>query len=279
MKKINSLLLFVAIASLMCGCSNEIKDNNGNSINIVASISSEDVARSPILDETGKGNFMNGDIFTLAVSNSENDCVLNDFIVGTSDLKWDDLNISSGNGKLIFSACYPKQNIKDGKFTFNISTSDEKDLLLAQVGNVAVNSNEPINLNFRHAMHKLVILYTTDEDMDITTQCTALSTCEVDLTGNNLSVKGDSKFTSSQSGKNISFFVVPQRTSDITLNVNYGNKSKSFSLDEYITNYDVLEGGKIFTLKLDIKNGDIQIEDPVIGNWGDQGSVNDDIIM
>lgn len=78
MKKINSLLLFVAIASLMCGCSNEIKDNNGNSINIVASISSEDVARSPILDETGKGNFMNGDIFTLAVSNSENDCVLND---------------------------------------------------------------------------------------------------------------------------------------------------------------------------------------------------------
>lgn len=115
--------------------------------------------------------------------------------------------------------------------------------------------------------------------MDITTQCTALSTCEVDLTGNSLSVKGDSKFTSSQSGKNISFFVVPQRTSDITLNVNYGNKSKSFSLDEYITKYDVLEGGKIFTLKLDIKNGDIQIEDPVIGNWGDQGSVNDDIIM
>lgn len=157
MKKINSLLLFVAIASLMCGCSNEIKDNKGNSINIVASISSEDVARSPILDETGKGNFMKGDIFTLAVSNSENDYVLNDFIVGTSDLKWDDLNISSGNGKLLFSACYPKQNIKDGKFTFNISTSDEKDLLLAQVGNVAVNSNEPINLNFRHAMHKLVI--------------------------------------------------------------------------------------------------------------------------
>ena len=73
--------------------------------------------------------------------------------------------------------------------------------------------------------------------------------------------------------------MVPQRTSDITLNVNYGNKSKSFSLDEYITKYDVLEGGKIFTLKLDIKNGDIQIEDPVIGNWGDQGSVNDDIIM
>ena len=36
MKKINSLLLFVAIASLMCGCSNEIKDDNGNSINIVA---------------------------------------------------------------------------------------------------------------------------------------------------------------------------------------------------------------------------------------------------
>lgn len=76
-----------------------------------------------MLDETGKGNFMNGDIFSLAVSNSEKEYVLKDFIVGTSDFKWSDLNISSGNGKVAFLACYPKQNIKDGKFTFDLSNN------------------------------------------------------------------------------------------------------------------------------------------------------------
>ena len=105
MKKINSLLSFVAVASFLCGCGNEINDNTDNSINIVTSISSEDIARSPVLDETGKGNFMNGDIFSLAVSNSEKEYVLKDFIVGTSDFKWSDLNMVHPTFRVIRQSC------------------------------------------------------------------------------------------------------------------------------------------------------------------------------
>lgn len=279
MKKINSLLIFITVALFLCGCGNEINDNTDNSINIVTSISSEDIARSPVLDETGKGNFTNGDVFSLAVSNSEKNCVLKDFIVGTSDFKWSDLNISSGNGKLIFSACYPKQNIKNGKFTFDLGTVDDKDLLLAQVEDVTINSEEPVYLNFRHAMHKLEIYYNLEEEIDITTQCEALSACEVNMFENTVTAQNDKKTVFTQSGKNISFLIVPQQTADVTMNITYGNKTKSYILNEIIKDYEQLEGGKRMELTLNVKNGDIQIENSTIGGWGNQGSVDGSIIM
>lgn len=279
MKKINLLLSFVAVASFLCGCGNEINDNTDNSINIVTSISSEDIARSPVLDETGKGNFMNGDIFSLAVSNSEKECVLKDFIVGTSDFKWSDLNISSGNGKVAFWACYPKQNIKDGKFTFDLATADEKDLLLAKVEGIAINAEEPVYLNFKHAMHKLDIYYNLEEDIEVTTRCEALSTCEVNMFENTVTAQNGKKTVFTQSGKNISFLIVPQQTADVTLNITYGNKTKSYVLSEIIKDYDQLESGKKMKLTLNVKNGDIQIENPTIGDWGNQGSVDGSIIM
>lgn len=279
MKKINSLLSFVAVASFLCGCGNEINDNTDNSINIVTSISSEDIARSPVLDETGKGNFMNGDIFSLAVSNSEKEYVLKDFIVGTSDFKWSDLNISSGNGKVAFLACYPKQNIKDGKFTFDLATVDEKDLLLAKVEGVAINAAEPVYLNFRHAMHKLDIYYNLEEDINVTTRCEALSTCEVNMFENTVTAQNGKKTVFTQSGKNISFLIVPQQTVDVTLNITYGNKTKSYVLNEIIKDYNQLESGKKMELTLNVKNGDIQIENPTIGDWDNQGSVDGSIIM
>lgn len=280
MKKTNLFFIIAACTSLMCGCENEIPNTaTENSINIVSSVSSELIVRNPSLDENGKGNFSNGDVFSLIISNPEKEYILNDFIVGKSDLKWKEVNISSSNGKVDFSACYPMQNITNGKFTFDMSTATEKDLLLAQTKGITLNSKEPVYLNFEHAMHKLVISYSTDKDMNITTECTALSTCEIDVIENSLSIKGNSKHTSMQAGKEISFLLVPQNTSDITLNISYGEKSKSYKLNELITDYNMLERGKRYTLYLNIKNGDINIEDSTIGSWGDQGSANDNIIM
>lgn len=278
MKKIN-LLFSVATVLFTCGCDNETKNITDNNVHIITSISSKPIARSPILDENGEGDFASGDIFSLAIFNTENHVVLNDFIVGTSNFKWKDLNLSSSDGKVDFSACYPTQEINNGKFTFNLGTSTEKDLLLAQVKGVNINSKEPVYLNFRHAMHKLVISYTTNKEVAINTQCTALSTCEVNMIENTLTVQSSEKYTSEQSGKNISFIVAPQKTSDITLNISYGDNSKSYNLSELIKDYDTLEEGKKSTLQLNIKNGNIQIEDPTIGSWIDQGSIDGEVIM
>ena len=82
-----------------------------------------------------------------------------------------------------------------------------------------------------------------------------------------------------QSGKNISFLIVPQQTADVTLNITYGNKTKSYVLNEIIKDYNQLESGKKMELTLNVKNGDIQIENPTIGDWGNQGSVDGSIIM
>lgn len=279
MKKLSLFFMTIVIVMSMHGCSSAMKELSDGNINIVPSISSEEIVRSPMLDEYGKGNFVDGDILSLVVSNPEKNYFMDDYIVGVSDFRWNDLNISSSNGRVCFSACYPKQEIKNGKFIFDMATSKEKDLLLAHTENVVVDSSESVYLNFMHAMHKLVILYSTDEDLNISTQCTALSVCEVDMIENSLKVRDNEEITTTKVGKDVSFLVVPQRTSDITLNIEYGNKSKTYNLNELIKDYEILQGGKRFTLNLNIKNGDIQIENPVIGNWGEQGSVNDDLIM
>lgn len=90
-------------------------------------------------------------------------------------------------------ACYPKQNIKDGKFTFDLATVDEKDLLLAKVEGVVINAAEPVYLNFRHAMHKLDIYYNLEEDINVTTRCEALSTCEVNMFENTVTAQNGKK--------------------------------------------------------------------------------------
>lgn len=278
MRKI-SLLAVIASVLFICGCSKDIKDNENNSINIVTSILSENMAKSPDLDEDGKGYFVKGDIFSLMVSNSEKNYVVKDFNVGNSDLKWKDVDLTSNAGKVNFSACYPKQNIENGKFIFDIESSSYKDLLLSQVKDIDAYSINPVHLQFRHAMHKLVVNYTLEEEMDITTQCEALSTCQVDMFDNTVTVREDKKTVSAQSGKNIFFLIVPQKTVDVTLNITYGDRAKSYSLNELIKDYEQLEGGKKIELTLNVKNGDIQIENPTIDDWGDQGSVDGSIIM
>lgn len=277
MKKINQLLMLAVF--VMYGCDNLVNSIKEDNINIVTSISSEEIARSPVLDEDGKGNFANGDIFSLVVSNPEKNSVINDYIVGDSDLSWKDLNISSSNGKVCFSACYPKQEIKNGKFIFDLVSAIEKDLLIAQTRDIAVNSQDPVFLSFKHAMHKLEIVYKADTDMNIDTKCTALSSCEMDMIGNNLKAISDKKTTFQQSGKNVSFLLVPQNTSDINLDITYGDNAKTYALNELIKDYSTLDSGKKFTLVLNIKNGDIQIENPVIGNWGSQGTADGNVII
>lgn len=96
---------------------------------------------------------------------------------------------------------------------------------------------------------------------------------------NTVTAQNGKKTVFTQSGKNISFLIVPQQTADVTLNITYGNKTKSYVLNEIIKDYNQLESGKKMELTLNVKNGDIQIENPTIGDWGNQGSVDGSIIM
>ena len=84
-----------------------------------------------------------------------------------------------------FAACYPECEVVGGKFTFDLETASDTDLLWAHTKGVAVWTEVPVELAFEHVMHSLVFNFSTNSDEialdQIKTECTAKSTCEVDL--------------------------------------------------------------------------------------------------
>ena len=131
-------------------------------------------------------------------------------------------------------------------------------------------------------MHRLVINYSTQSDIkvdDITTVCTAKSTCRVDLHTQTLDSSASGKADFTASGRSARFMIVPQMVSDIELHVTVDQMSKKFALSELITGHDGLESGKQLTVNIKVRDGKIVLEGSSIVQWGDQGTVEGDIIL
>lgn len=284
MKKIY-YLLFAAVLTGMGACkkSNEpTTDNVEKKINLSTSIINAEMAKSPVLDEEGKGNFSNGDIFTLVVANADNKYNNFDFTVGATQLYWKDIDIAASNGKVNFSACYPKQNITEGKFSFNLSTSEEKDLLLATAKDITVESENPVSLNFRHAMHRLKIKFNVESGIDtkeIKTKCTAKSTCSVNMMDCTIDAANASSADFTGLGEEVEFIIVPQKASDVTLEITVGNTVKTLTVNSIKPEIDELEGGKQLYIELSVKEGKIEIDNATIKGWESQGTASGEIII
>lgn len=140
-------------------------DETDRMIDIRTSI--EALTKSPALDGNGEGNFSNGDIFTLVVSGSGFPNIDTSYTVGTTDLSWADLNLPEDAGNVYFSGCYPVQGkAVDGILTFVVSPAEKTDLLLAEAVQVGKNSEDAVSLVFKHALHKLVVKYVSDDLTD-----------------------------------------------------------------------------------------------------------------
>ena len=155
---------------------------------------------------------------------------------------------------------------------------------MASVKDVAVGSSDPVKLKFGHAMHRLVIKYLIDASStvsaaDIVTVCNAKSSCKVDMFAGKLDSSESSKSQFEAEGGNVSFMLVPQACSDVEISVKAGELSTTFTVDEKADACDMLEGGKQLTLSLTVKADRIEIGDIVIDGWGDQGTVEVEIIM
>ena len=91
------------------------------------------VPRIPSLDETGKGNFVQGDVFSIVTTGEGFQAVTTDYEVGTTEMTWSGMNIPSTIHTVNFAACYPRQTVgADGTFVFDLAVAKEKDLLLAK---------------------------------------------------------------------------------------------------------------------------------------------------
>lgn len=286
MKK-KHLLFCLAIAIAAVSCNNEVPGNE-KVINIEASITPQ--SRAPQLGTDGSGSFSDGDVMSLFISNSENANVALDYKYGTGFITWNSIGFEEQFPSVMVAACYPKQsNIQNGNFEFNVLSAPDKDLLLAPQQSVKVGTSETVHLTFSHAMHKLDLSFTlgngySEKDISsLSLQINAKTTCVVD------GVKGVIKEVKDNVGQyystkeNPSFYLVPQSTSGVVMNINIGGESKSISLDELLNQLgkpqEVIEGGKYTSLKLKINRNGITVEGGSIGGWENQVTADGEVVI
>lgn len=283
----------LAALSLAWATSCEKEGNNmpaqhpeSQAITLLTSIKGEsltsDPTRAPQLNENGQGNFLDGDTFTLQVSTPSGQNTLFDYEVGSTTLFWQDIALGTEDTQVDFHACYPRQRLNDSKFTFDLETASSKDLLWAHKKGIAAATQAPIELVFEHAMHRLVINFSsTSQPMfdQFNTVCTAKSTCEVDLVAGTLNSDSSAQASFTASGPQAVFLLVPQKTSDVTLRITAGTETKEFPLNTIAPGIDALHGGMQLTVNLTVKDGTLQIDGTTISGWGEQGTVEGEIIM
>lgn len=289
------LKMSVAVSAMVlataCVKSESVNKTDEARISVEAGI--EGLTRTPNLDENGAGNFANGDELVLTVTGNGT-TVQKDYAIGTSFF-WNDLQLPEGTTTATFAGCYPKpSNISGHKFTFDLSTASYKDLLLAPGVEVSKSASTRVQLQFKHAMHKLVVKYTsktyTDEDLkQAQTTCVAKPSCEVDMQKATVvasTASSTSEFV--ETGANVALLLVPQSTQDVTLKITVAGNTfqhKLADLNTVLKNPTVsqvpanLESGKSLTLKLELNKDGIVVDGSQIGGWEDQGTIGGEIGM
>lgn len=278
------LMVLLAAAAVPACKKNQIPDTTGSEQAININTSIDALTKSPQLDADGKGSFSAGDVFSLAVADSRGQKALFDYTVGSTQLHWTDISFSAEAGRLDFYACYPKQDLSGGSFTFNISDASEKDLLVARAAGVSQGTDGTIEMSFRHLMHRLVINYTIEDESfgqldEISTVCTANSECSVELPDFRISVSVPSKAEFTGTGNTVSFLLLPQSASEIGLKVSAGDISEEFVLSDFSNAPESLNSGEQLTVDVTLKDGKIVLGNTVIEGWGDQGTIGGEIIL
>lgn len=256
-------------------------------INIRTSIDA--LTKSPQLDENGKGNFSDGDILTVTISGEGFKEMDKEYVTGSTELWWADLNLPEETEDVYFSACYPAQEaIQDGKFTFTVSPEGETDLLLAGAVRAEKYSESAVSLTFRHALHKLIVKYVSDGSVDdetlsaITTSVKALSSCTIDRVKGELEAGSASGMATvgNRQGDQVSFLIIPQEKDNVTLEVAMGEITRTFTIPDRAQDgspVNMLEGGKVLTVLLSVSSGGIRIDGAQIEGWEQQGTITGEI--
>lgn len=213
--KVSYFAFMAAAMWACCGCSSEKSGDKpvaDAKIGIRTSILDRSEMRTPSLDSNGSGSFADGDHFSLLVSDGADGLLDFDYETGATQLYWKDVTFASSPEKVHFAACYPKRDLSGAQFAFDLETEADKDLLLARTADVPAGTTAPVDLTFRHAMHRLVVTFTDDSDVDtesVQTVCTARSACTVDLLDGTLKTDEDRKASFSARGKSVFFLLVP----------------------------------------------------------------------
>lgn len=287
MKDFQKRTMWVLLAAAMLTACGKDDDTNYDNGRIELRTGIEALTRSPQLDGTGAGNFQAGDVFTLTLSDGSKS-VQKTYTVGSTTLYWQELEVTGD--EVAFAGCYPNYAADGGTtFSFDVTKALDEDLLLAPAVSATRGAGK-VTMPFRHAMHKLVVKYTSDGSYTeerlngIRTTLNACTVCTVDMlrgavTDNSAAAPADYE---ARTGTEAAWLVVPQKVQGVKLSVALDGQSREFTLPETTsegTPLTALDGGKTLTVMLRITKDGISVEGTDISGWENQGSIEDEIEM
>lgn len=310
MKTTNYLFVaFGAAALTLTACNNDDDVLNGGQesgvVNIVTSINGPQTR--VVMNDDGSGNFEDTkDKLKLAVYGSGNADYQVDYTVGTTALYWEDVEAGVGTGPYTFGGWFTKTDLPATLTSFNAATASDPDLLLAAPA-TNVSKGETVNLNFKHAMHKLVVKVTYEGDFtgvntdDVSIKPVGMNASAAINVQTGIVTPGEATDTDGDyaaqtlTNNSCSFILAPQKLTtgaewlqfsipDVATLVykvpaNYLNASgSSTALTE-------LSSGQILTLNMKIKRDsatqktEVELTTGEISAWGTQGSINDELTI
>lgn len=287
MKDFQKRTMWMLLAVSMLTACDQDNDTNYDNGRIELRTGIEALTRSPQLNGTGAGNFQAGDAFTLTLSDGSKS-VQKTYTVGSTTLYWQELEVTGD--EVTFAGCYPNYAADGGTtFSFDVTKALDDDLLLAPAVS-ATRGAAKVTMPFRHAMHKLVVQYTSDGSYTeerlngIQTRLNACTVCTVDMlrgavTDNSAAAPADYE---ARTGTEAAWLVVPQKVQGVKLSVALDGQSREFTLPETASEgkpLTALNGGKTLTVMLRITKDGISVEGTDISGWEDQGSIEDEIEM
>lgn len=290
MKK-NYFYMLLAVSLMTTSCRNSVPEAPAapdDAIKIVASIASR--TRAPQYTDDGSGNFSQGDRMSLFIADEDENRTSVNYEYGSGILTWGSLGLEGSSAKVALAACYPSQAVtRSGTFEFNPLTASEADLLLASAQTVTAGTSEAVNLVFNHALHRLDLNFTpgnsyTDEDMkSFSIRLQAKTTCVVDMMqGKIVGVKEDTgEYVSKETAA--SFYLVPQATTGIVMNITVGENTKSLTLSELLDQLSAsqpdLSSGKFSKLTLKVSQQGIMVEGGSINAWDNQVTADGEVVI
>lgn len=280
-----NIALPALLALAACSDDDGLTSGNGQGeVRITTHISGAQT-RAPQLGIDGSGNFEKGDALNLVVYGKEATPYTPDYLVETTTLYWEDIKNATGlNGFYTFAGWYSEDKTlklqDNNSFSFNVAeaaTDEQKDLLLATP--TEVNEGNPVNMIFRHAMHKLVVNLSYGEGFDnvdksaITVKPVGMNAAAtIDVKAGTVTVgeasatKGDYD-AKTLSNNSCSFILAPQKlqvgSEWLQIQVTEG-QTISFHVPEQIVDGNTavsltqLNSGETLTLNLTIKRTNIK---------------------
>lgn len=292
MMKKSFTYVFVVVGILIAACSSDKNqpDISGADTVIKINASVSPLTRVPHINSDGSGNFIEGDAMSVFISGNSFKTINADYIFGSDFTTWNDLGLPIGTQAVVFSSCYPKQEITDnGTFEFNVYTAEYKDLLLSKSQTVEVGTSKPVVLSFSHAMHQLSLKFVSDgsysaEDIQkLSVTCQAKTTCIVDAVSGVIKGTTDQMANYQAQGNEVLFYLVPQPTEGVKLTFTIDKYTKEYFLkdlfDKLGNSQTELTTGKRCNLTLKVGKDSITLEGGSISVWEDQVTVEGNVVI